>query len=273
MFNTRQITSRIAPIFLAITLSTTLATFARTALAITPQEEGLKIAKEVKSRDTGWTDSTANMLMILRNEQGQESLREVSIKTLEQVSEGDKSLTVFNTPRDVRGTAFLSFSHPTGADDQWLYLPVLKRVKRISSKNKSGPFMGSEFSFEDFSSYEVAKYTYTLIGTENVDGVTQFLVEQIPVDENSGYTRRIAWIDEQEFRTQKVEFYDRKGSLLKTLTYDDYKQYLGEYWRSEKMTMINHQSGKSTELQWKNYAFRTGLKDSHFNRNSLKRAR
>ena len=119
------------------------------ALALTAEDKGLEIAQEAINRDTGWTDNTADMLMYLRNQQGQESIRELKIKSLEQQDDGDKSLTIFNKPRDVKGTAFLSFSHPVGADDQWLYMPALKRVKRISSTNKSGPFMGSEFAFED----------------------------------------------------------------------------------------------------------------------------
>ncbi len=82
------------------------------------------------------------MLMVLRNKQGEESVREIRIKNLEMENDGDKSLTVFDKPRDVKGTAFLSFSHPVGADDQWLYLPALKRVKRIASRNKSGPLWG-----------------------------------------------------------------------------------------------------------------------------------
>jgi len=239
----------------------------------TPEEIGLQISREVDQRDMGWIDSTADMLMLLRNEHGQESVREIKIKSLEQDSDGDKSLTVFNKPRDVKGTAFLSFSHADRADDQWLYLPALKRVKRISSKNKSGPFMGSEFSFEDFSSFEVDKYTYKYLGDENGDGLEAYKVEQFPVDENSGYTRRIVWVDKQEFLIQKVDFYDRKNSLLKTLSYLNYQQHLGQYWRAASMQMVNHQTGKSTELKWDNYIFQTGLKDSDFNRNSLKRAR
>ena len=110
-------------------------------VAQTPEERGLEIATEAKHRDLGWDDMKANMLMILRNKQGETSIREIRMKSLEQENDGDKSLTVFDKPRDVKGTAFLSFSHPVGADDQWLYLPALKRVKRISSRNKSGPFM------------------------------------------------------------------------------------------------------------------------------------
>ena len=265
MFKTKSLISQV----LAVTLSvTTLFAYAQS-----PEQKGLEISQQAKQTDIGWTDSTADMLMILKNSQGQESTREIKIKSLEIDDDGDKSLTIFNKPRDVKGTAFLSFSHPVGADDQWLYLPALKRVKRISSRNKSGPFMGSEFAFEDLSSFEVEKFTYKYVGEETVNGEVSHKIEQYPVDENSGYTKRIVWIDKSELRAQKIDFYDRKDTLLKTLTFDGYKQYLGKYWRADKQMMVNHQSGKSTELRWNNYAFKTGLSDSDFNRNSLKRAR
>jgi hypothetical protein len=242
--------------------------------ALTAEEQkGLDISIEAKKRDLGWQDSTSDMLMLLRNKQGQESIREVKMKTLEVLNDGDKSLTIFNKPRDVKGTAFLSFSHPVVSDDQWLFLPALKRVKRISSRNKSGPFMGSEFAFEDLSSFEVEKYTYKYLGEEELNGLINFKVEQYPVDENSGYTRRVVWIDTLEYRAHKIDFYDRKNSLLKTLTFSGYKQYLDKYWRADKQEMVNKQNGKSTELRWSNYNFKTGLTDGDFNRNSLKRAR
>jgi hypothetical protein len=160
-----------------------------------------------------------------------------------------------------------------GADDQWLYLPALKRVKRIASRNKSGPFMGSEFAYEDLSSFEVEKYSYRYLKNEACEGGECFVVEQFPVDKNSGYTRRIVWLDTEEYRAYKVEFYDRKNSLLKTLTFSGYQQYLDKYWRADLQQMVNHQNGKSTDLEWNNYQFRVGLKESDFNKNSLKRAR
>ena len=257
----------------ALVITTALTLVSTLAAAQTAQEKGLAISQQVKKNDLGWTDSTADMLMILRNKHGQESIRDIKIKSLEQLNDGDKSLTIFNKPRDVKGTAFLSFSHPRANDDQWLYLQALKRVKRISSRNKSGPFMGSEFSFEDLSSFEVEKYHYKYLADESLNGLASFKVEQYPQDENSGYTKRIVWIDQLEFRILKIDFYDRKNSLLKTLNYVNYQQYLAQYWRADSMIMVNHQTGKSTELQWSNYAFKTGLSDSDFNRNSLKRAR
>ncbi len=244
------------------------------ATAATPEEKGLTIAREADRRDTGFEDFTADMRMLLKNKHGQESIREIRIRTLEMKEDGDRSLTIFDKPRDVKGTAFLNFTHKQGDDDQWLYLPALKRVKRISSRNKSGSFMGSEFAYEDISSQEVEKYTYKWIRDEVYDGQQCFVVEFSPVDKkNSGYTRQVTWIDKNEYRTLKVDYFDRKNSHLKTLTFTGYKNYLDRYWRADEMYMVNHQTGKSTQLVFTNYKFRTGLKDRDFNKNSLKRAR
>lgn len=239
------------------------------AFAGPAEDKGLQIAKEADRRDTGFSDTTADMIMILRNKRGQESKRELEIRTLEVEDDGDKSMTVFHNPRDVRGTALLTFSHGVKADDQWLYLPALRRVKRIASNNKSGPFMGSEFAYEDLSSQEIEKYKYKYIKDDEVDGVDCFLIERYPVDKDSGYTKQQVWIDKDEYRVRKIDFYDRKSQLLKTLTPTDYKQYLGKYWRANKMDMVNHQTGKSTELTWSNFKFKTGLKDADFTRTRL----
>ncbi|WP_456406332.1 outer membrane lipoprotein-sorting protein [Thiolapillus sp.] len=243
------------------------------AVAETPEEKGLAIAQEADRRDTGWGDFQAKMSMLLRNRHGEESLRQMRVKSLEVEGDGDKSLIVFDQPRDVKGTALLTFSHKVKDDDQWLYLPALKRVKRIASRNKSGPFMGSEFAFEDLASQEVEKYTYKYIRDDELDGKPVFINERYPVSKYSGYTRQLVWVDKAEYIPLKVEFYDRKNALLKTLVFRGYKQYLDQYWRADEMFMENHQTGKSTLLSWKDYKFRTGLKDSDFTRNSLKRTR
>jgi len=243
------------------------------AFAQTPEEKGLAIAVEADKRNLGWQDSSANMKMTLRNKQGEESVRALRVRNLEVEDDGDKSMTIFDEPKDVRGTALLTFSHKVDADDQWLYLPALKRVKRIASRNKSGPFMGSEFAFEDLSSQEVEKYTYKHLKDEACGELQCFVVERTPTDKYSGYTKQIAWIDQQEYRVMKIEFFDRKKALLKTLVFDGYEQYLDQYWRPASMKMDNHQTGKSTDLDLSNYAFRTGLEDGDFTKNSLKRAK
>ncbi len=247
--------------------------FGISSQAETPEEKGLAIAKEVDLRDTGFKDSTAKMEMVLKNKQGKTSVRNVRVKTLEVNGDGDKGLSIFDKPRDVKGTAFLTYSHSKKPDEQWLYLPALKRVKRISSKNKSGPFMGSEFAYEDISSQELDKYTYKYLRDEKFNGIDCFVIERYPTYKNSGYKRQVVWINKQEYRPEKIDFYDRKNSLLKTLVFEDYKQYLGKYWRASTMKMVNHQTGKSTILSWQDYKFQTGLSDKDFNRNSLKRAR
>jgi outer membrane lipoprotein-sorting protein len=251
----------------------TLLALPNLSFAETPEEKGLAIANASHQRDAGWQDMQADMKMILRNAQGEESVREIRSKALEVEGDGDKSLTLFDTPLDVKGTAFLSYAHPVDADDQWLYLPALKRVKRISSRSKSGPFMGSEFSFEDMSGFEVEKYTYRHLKDEPCDLGTCHVVEQYPVDPYSGYTKRTVWLDTQEYRLTKVVFYDRKDALLKTLTYQGYQEYINYYWRPDVMVMTNHQTGKSTELKWSNIQFKTGLTDRDFDQAALKRAR
>lgn len=239
-------------------------------------DKGYNIAKERKMRDKGWQASEQDILMILQNAQGKESIRELRTKSLEIENDGDKGLTIFDQPRDVKGTAFLSFSHIDKADDQWLYLPALKRVKRISSRNKSGPFMGSEFAYEDMSSFELEKYNFLFIKDETCptnEKLTCFVIESIPTDKFSGYTKQVTWIDHQNYLVQKVDFYDRKKSLLKTLTATDYHQYQDKYWRAHTLTMHNHQTKKQTTLKTSNIRFDVELNESDFNQNSLKRAR
>jgi len=256
-----------------IILSVFLTFLCGQAFGLTPEEQGLQIIKEVDRRDNGFGDSKSDLKMILRNKRGDESLRILTMKILEVEADGDKSLSVFSRPRDIKGTAFLSFTHALEADEQWLYLPALKRVKRISSSNKSGPYLGSEFAFEDLTSFEVTKYKYKYLKDEVFNGIDSFVVELYPQYKYSGYTRLVTWIDKERYISLKTDYYDRKNALLKTLENKGYQQYLGQYWRADEMLMTNHQNGKSTVLLWENYSFRNGFSDRNFDKNSLKRAR
>jgi len=253
-------------------LATVLTVSSLGLFAETPAEKGLKIAQAADVSDQGFSDFTANMVMTLKNRAGKTSRRIIRIKTLEGKGDGDKSLSLFDEPADVKGTAMLTFSHGLKPDDQWLYLPALKRVKRINSRNKSGPFMGSEFAFEDLGSQEVEKYTYKYLKEEACgSGWKCHVVERTPAYKYSGYTKQVAWIDTKEYRPVKVMYYDRKNSLLKTLNATGFKQYAGKHWRPAIMAMQNHQTGKSTTLQWTNYKFKTGLNNRDFNKKSLAR--
>ena len=208
--------------------------------AETPEEKGRWIAEQTDQRDLGWGDSEVHLTMTLRN---------------------------------IEGTAFLSHTKILDPDDQWLYLPALKRVKRISSQNKSGPFVGSEFAYEDLVSQEVERYTYKYLRDEPCGDRTCFVSERFPVYEHSGYTKQVTWVDHTDFQPRKVEFYDRKGDLLKTLELVDYRQYLGKYWRALRLEMVNHQTGKSTTLAFSDYSFKVGLDDGDFRKSRLERLR
>lgn len=241
-----------------------------------PEEAGLALAREARERQIGFGNFTADQTMVLRNKQGQESRRKLRVRVLEVEGDGDKSMFVFDQPRDVEGTALLIYAHKEEADEQWLYLPALKRVKRISSANRSGSFMGSEFSYEDMGAQEVEKFTYQYLRDEPCSEGGELMCavsERFPVDRRSGYQRQLTWHDRDALRLLKVEYYDRKNAHLKTLTVRDYAQYLDKYWHAGEMNMVNHLTGKSTVLTWADYQFGTDLDDSDFTQTGLRRAR
>jgi len=238
------------------------------------QRLGFEVAALSDRSDRGFSDSKVKIEMVLSNAAGRESTRTLNITTLEiqDESEGDKSLVVFDNPNDIKGTALLSHAKILDPDNQWLFLPALKRVKRISSANKSGPFVGSEFAFEDFTALELNKYDYNWLREEDLDGVSNDVIERSPRYENSGYSRQVTWVDRNDHQVRKIEFYDRRGDLLKTLKLREYRQYAG-VWRSHLMEMVNHQTGKSTDLVYGEYNFGIGLKDGDFVKGRLARLR
>ena len=222
-----------------------------------------------KSEDimSGFEDSTSQMQMTLINSAGQKKIRTMKMKVLEGESE-DKSLMEFITPADVKGTKFLSYEHIDKDDDQWLYLPALKRVKRIASKNKSGAFMGSEFSYEDLSAFNVKKYNYE----EGEAKVTNslYIIVSTPTSKYSGYTKLISFIDSKTFLVQKIEYYDRKKELLKVAVFKDYQNF-GNVIRIGQITMSNVQNDKTTVLVWSNQKVKTGLRAKDFHKRYLKK--
>ena len=242
------------------------------ALAASAEEKGLEIAREMEKRDTGWQNFKAELTMILKNRQGEKSTRHLRAKTLENPTDGDKTLMIFDSPRDVKKTAFLTISHKYDDDDQWLYLPALKRVKRISSANKGGAFMGSEFSYEDMSPPIVEKFTYTHLRDETYKGRPCYIIERYPIDKRSLYNKHVVWIDKEQYVPWKIEYYNRRNKHLKTLIYRKYKRYLKEFWRPGEMYMVNLRTKKNTILAWKNYIFHINASDSDFSPQVLTRA-
>ncbi len=230
-----------------------------------------ELAQKSDDAQSGFVDSQSQMKMTLVNANNQKRERLMKMKVLEG-KDGDKSLMEFLSPADVKGTKFLNYEHVNRDDDQWLYLPALKRIKRIASKNKSGAFMGSEFSYEDLSAFNVDKYTYPEGEAKKTqfEGKDVYIGESKPVSKYSGYTKLITWVDAETFLIQKIEYYDRKKELLKRAVFSDYKKIKGS-WRIGKIVMSNVQNDKKTILVWSEERIKTGLKDRDFNKRVLKR--
>ncbi|KZX58074.1 hypothetical protein A3709_20860 [Halioglobus sp. HI00S01] len=239
----------------------------------TAESQGHALAVAQKEQDAGWGTMTSTMTMTLRNGRGGESVRVIRSQALEVPDDGDLSLIVFDKPADVSGTAFLTHSHITEPDDQWLYMTAIKRVKRINARRKSGPFMGSEFSYEDMSSFEVEKFTYRYEGEEDYQGRPHHILESYPADQYSGYSKKVSWVDADNLTVSQVHFYNKAGVKFKTLTATDYSQYEGRYWRAARYEMINHQTGKTTEIGWDDITFGVDLDKRDFTKSALKRAR
>lgn len=228
------------------------------------EEKGLRIALETETRDAGFGNWMATAKMVLKDKQGSEAVRTFRMMSLELKDDGDKTLAIFDKPADLTGTAVLTYSHALVPDDQWLYLPEIKRVKRISSKNKAALFMGSEFAYEDLSSWEVKKYKYRYLRDETLDGKECFVVENVPAYEDSAYSKQIEWVDQEIYQPRRLDYYDRQGRLLKTMTFSGYRQYLGKHWRASEQRMENHQTGKATWVIWGPYTFKAKIHESEF---------
>ena len=235
-------------------------------MALTNQE----IAQKADRVTDGFESSISKTTMTLINAGGQKSVRDLLMKTLEGEN-GDKTISTFLSPADVKGTKVLGWEHIDRDDDQWLYLPALKRVKRIASRNKSGSFMGSEFSYEDIGNQNPGKYTFSgEPETVMLNGVECYKGARVPKDKNSGYTKQVTWVDTKEFLIQKVDYYDRKGELLKTAIFSGYKKIDGVY-RVGKIDMKNHQNDIETILVWEDDKIKAGLNSKNFDKRELKK--
>ncbi len=241
---------------------------------LSPEERGLAIFTEADKRNRGYGDLEVELKMILRTAKGAASERNLRIRQMEVPADGDRVLVVFDTPADIRGTALLSHAHKVASDDQWLFLPALKRVKKIASRNKSGAFLGSEFSFEDLALPELEKYSYRYIREDSHQGVDCYVVERRSKEKYSGYAKEHYWLDKDEYRTLRVDYFDRRDNPVKLLKVVDYRLYNETFWKPGRMLMENLRTKKSTELVWRDYNFAAGFDaDRDFSVNSLRRAR
>lgn len=242
------------------------------------QKKGWEIAQAIEDRDLGFGDSQAKVKMVMVDETGTETIREFEFKRLEVEKQGDKSLIKFVFPADIRGTALLTHPQDSKDDDQWLYLPGINRTKRIQSRNKSGAFVGSEFSFEDMADKSLDEFSYQFVRTESCqtqnkafkyDAICD-VIERVPVDKTSGYSKQIVWADQEEHRIVRIDFYDRKETLLKTMLSSEFELFDEHYWRPKNVDMLNAQSGRKTRLHYVDITFSNGLSERDLSRRSLR---
>lgn len=243
--------------------------------APTPEriERGRAIADEADRRARGFVDSTVRMEMILVDRGGGETLRELDVSTLEVSADETRTLVYFQSPRDIRGTGLLTISDRNDEDEQWLYLPALRRAKRISATGRSSPFMGTELAYEDLVPMYPDQFDYVYVGEEEVEGMRSWVVERTPRYEGTGYVRQRVWIDTAEYRVLQVQSWDLRDRLLKTMVLRGYEEYPGGQWRPAEATVMNHLSDAETRLRWFDYRFGVGLQERDLSRSALGRVR
>lgn len=239
----------------------------------TAEARGLRIATQASDRSGGYQDVTAAGEMTLRTASGQDATRRFETRWISTGPGQTRSLMIFDWPGDIRNTALLTHAYNGRNDDQWLFLPALDRVRRISGSGRSGSFVGSEFAFEDMVDQEVDKFNHTWMSDGPCPaGGSCHIIDRVPTS-RSGYSRQRIWIDQSELRLQQVQYFDRRGAHLKTLVISGYRQYAGRWWRPGRMDMVNHLTGASTRLSWSGYSFNQGLSANAFTTNALARIR
>ena len=237
----------------------------------TAETKGWAIAQKLKAANKDFKGESSSIELILIDAHGTRIVRKIENNILEQDG-GNRSLLTFLNPLDVKGTKLLTWTHNQKDDDQWLYLPSLRRVKRISSRNKSASFMGSEFSYEDLGSQEIEKYIYYLEGEKELNGEEVWILKRVP-KKKSGYTKLILYISKKYINPVKVEYFDRKETLLKFSMFSGYKQFLigkKQMYRASSVHMKNVQTRKESIFIWLSRKLGVEQKKIFFKKSSLK---
>jgi outer membrane lipoprotein-sorting protein len=228
---------------------------------------GRDIMEKVDNRYTG-DDQIAEMTMTLIKSSGRKRVRKVKVWQ-KDYGKNDKSLMRFLEPADVRGTGFLVWEHESKDDDQWLYLPALKKVRRISSKEKEKSFMGTDFSYDDLGSHDLDDYDYAFLRSETFNDQDCYVIKSVPKPEKKkSYSKTISWIRKDIFIATKIEFYDKKGEFLKRMHAFNIEK-INEIWTTKKMEMENVQKKHITILELENVRYNIGLKDNIFTERNL----
>ncbi|NQT62458.1 MAG: outer membrane lipoprotein-sorting protein [Candidatus Marinimicrobia bacterium] len=229
---------------------------------------GLEITQKVYNRPVSKT-MEAKLSMTLENSRGDQRVREINQFTKE-FGTVEKKLMVFLKPNDVKNTTFMNWSFEDGSEDQWIYLPALKKIKRISSDSDSDYFMGSDFTYDDLGDRHPKEDTHTLLGEEIIDGHDCYIVESIPVDEEYMYSKTVTWIIKNKWIGYKKEFYDEDEDLLKRLSLVQYDEYDSVIVLTE-VKMNNIQTDHSTIMKLTEVEVNKAIADNMFTERMMKR--
>ena len=231
---------------------------------------GREIIDKAYNQPTG-EDQTSNLTMTLINKSGSERVRKIKQFT-KDFGDVEKSIMFFTAPADVKNTSFMNWTYddPDKSDDQWIYLPALKKVKRISSDSKSDYFMGSDFTYDDLGDRKLDDDTHTLLREETIDGIDYYVVESIPKDEDYMYSKTVTWIRKDNFIGLKKEFYDEDGELLKILKIKKFEEISG-FLVITNSEMENVQKTHRTIMKLDNIQINTGIPASKFTERMMMR--
>ena len=230
---------------------------------------GKQIVEKAYNRETG-NDQTSDLTMTLVNKSGNQRVRKIKQFT-KDLGEVEKSIMFFLSPADVKNTSFMSWTYDSDkSDDQWIYLPALKKTKRISSDSKSDYFMGSDFTYDDLGDRKLEDDTHKLLREETIDGKACYVVESVSKDEDYMYTKTITWIIKDNFIGLKKEFYDEDEDLLKILSIKKYEEISGLQIITNS-EMKNVQKNHKTSMVLNNVQINTGISVSKFTERMMMR--
>ena len=230
---------------------------------------GKQIIEKVYNRPTG-DDQTSDLVMTLINKSGATRVREIKQFT-KDLGEVEKSIMFFLSPADVKNTSFMSWTYDSDqSDDQWIYLPALKKTKRISSDSKSDYFMGSDFTYDDLGDRKLEDDTHKLLREENLDGKECYVVESVSNDDDYMYSKTVVWVNKSNFIGVKKEFYDEDEDLLKTLSIKEVEK-ISDIWVITNSEMKNVQKNHRTTIILDNIQINTEISDSKFTERMMMR--
>jgi len=230
---------------------------------------GKQIIEKVYNRPTG-DDQTSDLTMTLINKSGAQRIRIIKQFKMD-LGAVEKSIMFFLSPADVKNTSFMNWTYDTDqGDDQWIYLPALRKTKRISSDSKSDYFMGSDFTYDDLGDRKLEDDTHKLLREETIDGKECYVVESISKDEDYMYSKTLVWVDKSNFIGVKKEFYDEDEDLLKVLAIKEIEEISG-IWVIKNSEMENVQKNHRTTIVLSNIQINTGLSASKFTERMMMR--